>query len=121
AADGSLANAWLGRGLTRIKMDDIDGGRKDLEVAAALEPNRAILRSYLGKAWSIDQPFRSSWNLQLADKEFRLAKTLDPNDPTAWLYSALLNDQRNRINEALADLEHSQDLNTNRAVFRSRF
>ena len=26
---------------------------------------------------------------------------LDPNDPTAWLYSALLNDQRNCINQAI--------------------
>jgi hypothetical protein len=46
---------------------------------------------------------------------------LDPNDPTAWLYSALLNDQRNSINQAIEDLEHSEALNDNRAVFRSKF
>ena len=46
---------------------------------------------------------------------------LDPNDPTAWLYSALLNDQLNCINQAIKDLEHSEDLNGNRAVFRSKF
>ena len=46
---------------------------------------------------------------------------LDPNDPTAWLYSALLNDQRNDINEAINDLEHSEALNDNRAVFRSKY
>src|SRR5262249_18258224 len=54
-----------------------------------------------------------------ATKELDLAKRLDKNDPTAWLYSALLNQQRNRINEAIGDLEHSQDLNDNRSVYRS--
>jgi len=121
ALDGSLANGWLGRGLTRIKSADVDGGRKDLEMAATLEPTRAFLRSYLGKAWSLDKPFQYGWNSQLAMKDLGLAMRLDPNDPTAWLYSALLNDQHNSINQALADLEHSQDLNTNRAVFRSKF
>jgi len=121
AADGSLANGWLGRGLTKIKTADVDGGRKDLETAAALEPTRAFLRSYLGKAWSMDQPSQYTWNSQLATKELALAMKLDPNDPTAWLYSALLEDQRDAINQAIADLEHSQDLNANRALFRSKF
>ena len=58
AADGSLANGWLGRGLVRIKAADVNDGRQDLETAAALEPNRAFLRSYLGKAWSLDKPFQ---------------------------------------------------------------
>ena len=53
-ADGSLANGWLGRGLVRIRRNHVEAGRKDLETAAALEPNRAFLRSYLGKAWSLD-------------------------------------------------------------------
>src|SRR5205814_8788365 len=46
--------------------------------------------------------------------------TLDPDDPTSWLYSALLNQQENRINEAVTDLQRSQELNENRSVFRSR-
>jgi hypothetical protein len=121
AADGSLANGWLGRGLVRIRNGHVNEGRKDLETAAALEPNRAFLRSYLGKAWSLDQPLRYSWNTHLATNELGLAMRLDPNDPTAWLYSALLNDQLNCINQAIKDLEHSQDLNGNRAVFRSKF
>jgi Flp pilus assembly protein TadD len=121
ALDGNLANGWLGRGLTRIKSADVDGGRQDLETAASLEPTRAFLRSYLGKAWSLDKPFQYGWNSTLAVKELGRAEELDPNDPTAWLYSALLNDQRDCINQALADLERSQDLNNNRAVFRSKF
>ena len=67
--DSALANAWLGRGLMRIKKGDVEGGRKDLETAAALEPNRSVLRSYLGKAWSMGRAFRYSWDQMLADKE----------------------------------------------------
>jgi Tfp pilus assembly protein PilF len=121
ATDGSLANGWLGRGLVRIRKNQVQAGRQDLETAAALEPNRAFLRSYLGKAWSMDEPFRYTWNTHLATRELALAMRLDPNDPTAWLYSALLNDQRNSINQAIDDLEHSEALNNNRAVFRSKF
>src|SRR6185503_11007461 len=50
----------------------------------------------------------------------QLAQKLDPNDPTAWLYSALLKEQGNRVNEAVRDLEKSKELNDNRSIFRSR-
>ena len=114
AADSALGNAWLGRGLLRIRQGEAQGGREDLLVAAALEPQRAELRSYLGKAYinAGDDPH--------ATKELALAKKLDPNDPTAWLYSALLNQQGNQINEAIRDLEKSQALNDNRSVYRSQ-
>src|SRR6185436_14634362 len=55
-----------------------------------------------------------------ARKELSLAQKLDPNDPTSWLYMALLDQQENRINEAVEDLEKSKELNDNRSVFRSR-
>src|SRR3954469_10635177 len=112
--DSGLGNAWLGRGLCLIRDGRTSPGRDDLLVAAALEPNRAILRSYLGKAFS------QTWDDKRARKELDLAKGLDPKDPTAWLYSALLNQQRNRINEAIDDLEHSVELNNNRQLYRSK-
>ncbi|HEY3913518.1 MAG TPA: FecR domain-containing protein, partial [Verrucomicrobiae bacterium] len=121
ALDGSLPNAWLGRGLVNIRQNHVKEGRQDIETAAALEPNRAFLRSYLGKAWSLDLPGQYSWDTHLADKDLRLAKTLDPNDPTAWLYAALLDDQLNRVNQSIDDLEHSESLNDNRSVFRSKY
>jgi tetratricopeptide (TPR) repeat protein len=112
--DGALANAWLGRGLCRLRRGDSAGGLEDLTVAAALEPQRSLLRSYLGKAYTaVDDYHRAS-------KELKLATNLDPKDPTAWLYSALLKQQQNRVNEAIGDLETSEDLNDNRSVFRSR-
>jgi predicted Zn-dependent protease len=114
AADGALGNAWLGRGLCRIRRGEREAGRQDLQTAAALEPRRALLRSYLGKA------FAHEGARSLAEKELGLAKKLDPNDPTAWLYSALLDQQGNRINEAVRDLEQSKALNDNQRVFRSQ-
>ncbi|MGZ8898828.1 MAG: TonB-dependent receptor domain-containing protein [Limisphaerales bacterium] len=113
--DPGLANAWLGRGLCRIRLGESQAGREDLLTAAALEPNRAFLRSYLAKAWT------DAGERTLAEHELELAKQFDPVDPTAWLYSALLKEQNNRINEAIRDLEHAQDLGTNRAIYRSLF
>lgn len=114
AADAALGNAWLGRGLSRIRLGDLPGGREDLLVAAALEPQRAELRSYLGKA------YQATGDDAHATKELTLAKKLDPNDPTAWLYSALLNQENSQINDAIRDLEKSQSLNDNRSVYRSQ-
>ncbi|HTB82641.1 MAG TPA: TonB-dependent receptor [Candidatus Sulfotelmatobacter sp.] len=114
AIDSALGNAWLGRGLCKIRLRDNAGGREDLLVAAALEPQRAELRSYLGKAYA------HTGDDVHAAKELALAKKLDANDPTAWLYSALLNQENNQINDAIRDLEKSQSLNDNRSVYRSQ-
>jgi hypothetical protein len=114
AIDGGLGNAWLGRGLCRIHSGQAEAGREDLEVAAALEPNRAVLRSYLGKA------FNETHDYARAEHELALARKFDPNDPTSWLYSALLHQQQNQINLAIRDLEQSQALNDNRSVYRSQ-
>ena len=55
-----------------------------MQVAAVQEPQRAVLRSYLGKAFS------NAGDNRRAEKELALAKDFDPRDPTAWLYSALV-------------------------------
>ena len=114
AADAALGNAWLGRGIVRIHLGDKSGGREDLLVAAALEPRRAEFRSYLGKSYA------HTGDDQRAAKELALAKKLDPKDPTAWFYSALLNQQDSQINDAVRDLEQSKALNDNRSVYRSQ-
>jgi Flp pilus assembly protein TadD len=112
--DAALGNAWLGRGLCRIHQGDANGGREDLLIAAALEPQRAELRSYLGKAYANENDFSH------ATKELQLSRKLDPQDPTPWLYSALLNQENNQVNEAIRDLEKSKELNDNRSVYRSQ-
>jgi len=112
--DGALGNGWLGLGLTKIKRGDLEGGRGDLQTAATVEPTVSGFHSYLGKAFSMeDKPID-------ARKDLDLARRLDPNDPTPLLYSALELQQRNRTNQAIADLEKSIELNDNRRVFRSR-
>lgn len=122
AIDGGLANAWLGRGLVKIRTSDelfkaspnrFQAGLEDLQVAAAIDPQLAVLRSYLGKGFSEAHDFKR------ARKELDLAREIDPNDPTGWLYSALLNQSDNRVNEAVTDLEQSKALNENRSLFRS--
>lgn len=113
--DSALGNAWLGRGLCAIRQGHPEEGRRDLQAAAALEPNRAIFHSYLGKAFS------NVGDEQKARKDLDRAKQLDPLDPTPWIYSAIENRQDSRINEAVRDLEKSIELNDNRRVYRSQF
>ncbi|MEK0449302.1 MAG: hypothetical protein RL088_1570 [Verrucomicrobiota bacterium] len=113
--DGALGNAWLGRGLVRIKSGRQEEGRADLQTAATVEPASAIFHSYLGKAFSAEG--RKSD----ARKDLDLAKQIDPNDPTPWLYSAVQHQQENRYNAAIGDIEESLRLNDNRRIYRSQF
>ena len=149
AIDPGLGNAWLGRGLCKRRITwsgtafslATNGGEgrgegagftnsqirnqkseirnshdwlDDLQTAAILEPTRSLVRSYAGKAIGV------AGDERLARQELAYAAKLDPNDPTPWLYSALENWQENRFNEGVGDLEHSIELNDNRALFRSR-
>jgi tetratricopeptide (TPR) repeat protein len=113
--DSALGDAWLGHGLCLIRQGEAEAGRRDLQTAAVLEPNRSIFHSYLGKAFS------NSGEEKKARKDFDRAKQLDPRDPTPWIYSAIENRQDNRVNEAVRDLEKSIELNDNRRVYRSQF
>lgn len=108
--DGGLGNAWLGSGLIKISNGRSREGLADLQQAVVVEPQRAVLRSYLAKAVSG----------QDSQKEIGLALKIDPRDPTAWLYSALIDSRGNRINDAISNLERSKELNKERALYRSQ-
>lgn len=122
----------FGLGLTAIRDGNLGAGRRDIEIAVALDPNNALLRSYLGKAYFEERAgnpleyFRElvdnfpNQENRLAAEQFVIAKGLDPNDPTPWLYDAIRKQSENRPIEALDDLERSIELNDNRAVYRSR-
>jgi Tfp pilus assembly protein PilF len=112
--DAAFGLAWLGRGLCLMQEQKFSEALGAFQAAAALEPQRSLYRSYLGKASS------ELGNTKGAEKEFNLAKRLDPNDPTPWLYSALDLWQQNRLNEAIRDLEKSINLNDQLTPFRSR-
>ena len=104
----------LGLGLARIRDGDLEGGRRDIETAAALDVQDAVIRSYLGKAYFEEKRDR------LSAEQFALAKRLDPRDPTPYLYDAIRKQTVNQPVDALHDLQRSIELNDNRAVHRSR-
>ncbi len=104
----------LGLGLAKIREGDLSGGRQEIELAAILDTESSLVRSYLGKAYYEER--RDG----LAETQFALAKDFDPKDPTPWLYGAILKQVENRPAEALLDLQKSIELNNNRAVYRSR-
>ena len=104
----------LGLGLALIRGGALAEGRREIEIAASLDPNNSLVRSYLGKAYYEEK------REDLAGSEFKIAKELDPNDPTPWLYDAIRKQTENRPVEALIDLQRSIELNNNRGVYRSR-
>ena len=72
------------------------------------------MRSYLGKAYYEEK--RSP----LDQREFAMAKQLDPKDPTPWFYDAIAKQTTNRPVEALDSLGEARERNDNRAVYRSQ-
>lgn len=106
--------AHLGLGLAKIRDGDLQGGRHDIETAAALDVQDGVVRNYLGKAY-----FEEKRDV-LSAEQFELAKRLDPRDPTPYLYDAIRKQTVNQPVAALHDLQRSIELNDNRAVYRSR-
>jgi tetratricopeptide (TPR) repeat protein len=104
----------LGLGLAKIREGQLHEGRQDIEIAASLASNSSLIRSYLGKAYFEEK------HDKLDEREYDMAKQLDPLDPTPWLYSAIQKQTTNRPVEALRDAQKAIELNDNRAVYRSR-
>ncbi len=100
--------------LGKIRDGDLDEGRREIEVAASLDPNNSIVRSYLGKAYYEEK--RSD----LAERDYATAKELDPKDPTPYFYDAIQKQTTNRPVEALQDMQKAIEMNDNRAIYRSR-
>jgi tetratricopeptide (TPR) repeat protein len=114
ALDSSYPLARLGLGLAKIRKGALEEGTKDLEIAVNLDPDNAVTRSYLGKA------YYELKNKDYAGAEYKIAKEMDPKDPTPWFYDAILKQTTNRPVEALHDMQKSIELNDNREVYRSR-
>lgn len=104
----------LGLGLSKISNGELSEGRRELEIAVSLDANNALMRAYLGKAYFEER--RSPLDAQ----QFEIAKTLDPMDPTAYLYDGIRLQTEGRPVEALASLQESYSRNDNRATYRSR-
>lgn len=115
ALDSASPLPRLGLGLAIIRDGDLEEGRAQIEIATGLDPGNALIRSYLGKAYFDENRGPRD------EQQFEIAKSLDPNDPTPWFYDAIRKQTLNRPVEALHDLQQSIELNSNRAVYRSRF
>ena len=109
-----LMLAHLGLGIARIRLQQVEQGREEIQSASLLDPSDSLLRSYLGKAYYEERRSKE------ASKELAAAKELDPSDPTPYLYDAILKQNENRPVEALTDLHESISRNDRRAVYRSR-
>ena len=114
ALDSSDPLPRLGLGLAMIRDGALAEGRAELEAAVALDSNNAILRTYLGKAYFEEK------RDPLDGEQFRIAKELDPLDPTPYLYDGIRNQTINRPIEAVREFRESIERNENRAVYRSR-
>ncbi len=123
----NYSDAWLGLALVRFNQGRESAALQDMLTAAALQPNRSLLRSYLAKVFAESHQISIPWLRPQADdfvekalQELELAKELDPGDPTPWLYAALIKRDNLRYNEAVRDLQSSIDQNNNRGLFRSQ-
>ena len=101
-------------GLTYIQQNKRQRGRSAIEMAVALDPGNSLFRSYLAKAYATEN------RIEDAEIQLNLAEQLDPNDPTPWLYRALIEQNRQGYIPALRALEQSLEKNDGRAIQRSR-
>ena len=105
----------LGLGLAKIREGDLqEGGTRDRN---RRKPGPEQLhRPEL--SWAKPTTKRSADPLD--EREYAIAKELDPKDPTPWFYDAIAKQTTNRPVEALQDMQKAIELNDNRAVYRSR-
>ncbi len=114
--DSTRGEPHLGRGLALFRRGKkLEAAVQEMGIATLLEPRVSLFHSYLGKA------FYEVKRERLAQREYTLAKELDPHDPTPYLYDGILKESINRVVEAVEDLQKSIELNDNRGVYRSRF
>ena len=89
-------------------------GLTEMLTATLLEPRVSLYQCSLGKALYQTKSFDKA--LEVYD----YAKTLDPNDPTPYLYKGIALSDLYRPGEAIQEINKSIELNDNMAVFRSR-
>jgi tetratricopeptide (TPR) repeat protein len=89
-------------------------GLTEMLTATLLEPRVSLYQSSLGKALYQTRSFDKA--LEVYD----YAKTLDPNDPTPYLYKGIALSDLYRPGEAIQEINKSIELNDNTAIFRTR-
>jgi tetratricopeptide (TPR) repeat protein len=113
-ADPGFGDPHVGLSNIAFKNRDFSLGLTEMLTATLLEPRVSLYQSSLGKALYQTRAFDKA--LEVYD----YAKTLDPNDPTPYLYKGIALSDLNRPGEAIQELNKSIELNDNTAIFRSR-
>ncbi len=114
-ADSSIGEAHLGLALCRMRMAETGPAMEEMSAAVLLEPRRSLVLSYWAKMLYQLERFDHALDI------LQLAKELDPNDPTPYLYEGIIHRDLNRPVEAVESLHKAIALNDNRGVYRSRF
>ncbi len=110
-----ISRAWVGLGLAMYAQGKIDQGLDKLEIASLLNPLSAFPHNNLGKALYEAKEYKE------AENEFIRASLLDPNDPTPYLYLAIMAQDNFEPVKSIKQLKKALEMNDNRFVSRSRF
>jgi Tfp pilus assembly protein PilF len=113
-ASPALGEPHIGLAICHFRYREYNQGVAEMLAATLLEPRISSYQSELGKALYQVRAFDKS--LEVYD----YAKTLDPKDPTPYLYKGIALTDLNRPAEAVQEINRAIGLNDNKAVFRSR-
>jgi tetratricopeptide (TPR) repeat protein len=109
-----LGEPHLGMGHYYFRNRDNRQGLAAILTATLLEPRVSVYQSNLGKALYQVRAFDKAMEV------YDYAKTLDPKDPTPYLYKGIALTDLYRPGEAIQEFNRSIELNDNLAIFRSR-
>lgn len=102
----------LGLGIAKIRGGALAAGRAEIETAVALDPRRADLRTWLGRAYFEEN------RPEKARAQYAIALEEDPDAPTPRLFSALERFAANDPVGALGWIESAEGLGDARATLR---
>ena len=109
-----LGEPHVGLGVYHFRHREFKLGLGEMLTATLLEPRVALYQTELGKALYQSKAFDKTL------ETYDYAKTLDPKDPTPYLYKGIALTDLYRPGEAVQEINRSIALNDNRAIFRSR-
>ncbi|MEJ5329372.1 MAG: tetratricopeptide repeat protein [Desulfobaccales bacterium] len=112
--DPSLGEPHIGLAHCEFRQRRLAEGVREMLTATLLEPRVALYQTQFGKALYQVRSFGK------ALETYDYAKTLDPKDPTPYLYKGIALSDLNRPGEAIQEINRSIALNDNVAMFRTR-
>ncbi len=104
----------MGLAIWEFRHRRLNEGLNEMLQATLLDPRISRYQSQLGKALYQVRAFDK------ALETYDYAKTLDPRDPTPYLYKGIALSDLNRPGEAIQEINKSIELNDNVALFRNR-